>query len=318
MSALPIHVAAAVVVNSRDEVLISLRPDHVHQGGLWEFPGGKVEEGEDIRTALHRELHEELGIEVQKARPLIRIPHDYGDKAVLLDVWLVQQFSGQVHGREGQSWRWVCKQALCDYRFPAANMPIITAVNLPDCYLITPSPVDVGDAFLTKLEHCLQSGISLVQLRAKQLNATEYATMASEVLALCQRYRARLLLNAEPELVTAIGAHGIHLSSQRLLKCEKRPLPAEWLVGASCHNEQELEQAQCIGADFAVMGPVLPTASHPGARPLGWQRFASLTENATIPVFSLGGLGRQHLEQAFNHGAQGIAAISALWQGSPD
>ena len=311
---MPVHVAVAVVINAQDEVLISLRPEHVHQGGLWEFPGGKVEEGEDIRAALQRELHEEMGIEVQQARPLIRIQHDYGDKTVLLDVWLVQRFSGDVHGREGQAWRWVSKRDLRDYRFPAANEPIISAVDLPECYLITPSPAEPGNEFLAKLARCLQSGIKLVQLRAKQLNDAEYVSLAKQVLELCLQYDARLLLNSAPALASTIGAHGVHLTSERLRECTERPLSEGLLVGASCHNEQELVQAQRIGADFAVLAPVLPTESHPGAAILGWQQFSALMDKTVIPVYALGGVGRKQLEQAFNCGAQGIAAIRGLWR----
>jgi 8-oxo-dGTP diphosphatase len=102
-----IHVAAAVVVDGLGRVLVSQRPGHVHQGGLWEFPGGKLEAGETAETGLKRELHEELGITVQAARPLIRVYHAYPDKPVLLDVWRVTRYSGEPAGLEGQPIDWV-------------------------------------------------------------------------------------------------------------------------------------------------------------------------------------------------------------------
>ena len=118
-----IHVAAAAVFDDRQRVLICRRPPHAHQGGLWEFPGGKLEPGETIESALRRELREEVGINVISTRPLIRVHHDYPDRNVLLDVWRVERFSGRAAGHEGQPVRWVLPGELSRYRFPAANPP---------------------------------------------------------------------------------------------------------------------------------------------------------------------------------------------------
>lgn len=123
-----IHVAAGVILGSDARVLLALRPVHKHQGGLWEFPGGKVEPGESVEAALARELHEELALEVLDCEPLLVTEHDYGDKQVRLDVWLVTQHRGVPQGREGQALAWVALQALPDYAFPAANLPIVTAL----------------------------------------------------------------------------------------------------------------------------------------------------------------------------------------------
>lgn len=125
-----IHVVAAVIYNSdADAILISKRPDHVHQGGLWEFPGGKVDPGEQANQALERELYEELAISVAVASPLMQVSHDYSDKQVLLDIWQVDDFQGQPQGMEGQLWQWVELKTLLaensQYQFPAANQPIL-------------------------------------------------------------------------------------------------------------------------------------------------------------------------------------------------
>ena len=173
-----IHVAVAAIVNSDDEVFIALRPDHVHQGGLWEFPGGKVEAHEDVSVALVRELKEEVGIDVRTSKPLIQIHHDYGDKRVWLDVHLISEFDGKPHGRESQEVRWVAKQQLRTYTFPQANYPIISALLLPDRYLITPEPGADLDQFLQRLESCLRGGITMLQLRAKHLSSSEYLALA--------------------------------------------------------------------------------------------------------------------------------------------
>ena len=123
-----VHVAVAVITNSDGDILIAKRPDDVHQGGLWEFPGGKVEIDESLEAALKRELYEELGIELQSCQPLLEIHHDYPDKQVFLDVWSVTSFSGQAYGREQQPIRWVALEALKEYDFPEANQPVLQAL----------------------------------------------------------------------------------------------------------------------------------------------------------------------------------------------
>lgn len=313
VSRIPLHVVVTVVCNDQGEVLITRRPPHVHQGDRWEFPGGKVEADETVAAALRRELQEELGIEPLQARPLIRVPHDYADRSVLLDVWRVDRYSGSVHGREGQPLQWVAADDLRNHTFPAANLPIISAVRLPDAYLITPEPGPDQQTFLAALATALAGGIRLVQLRAKTLQPAAYLELAIEVVALCRRHHATLLLNAEPALVRQVGADGVHLSSERLLRLSQRPLDHDCWVAASCHDAQQLAQAAAIGVDFAVVGPVATTVSHPGVPALGWQGFAQLSERAAFPVYALGGMQVRDKTLAFAHGAQGIAAISGLW-----
>ena len=124
-----VHVAVGVILDDLGRVLISRRAEDAHQGGLWEFPGGKVEAGESLAVALARELREELDIDSAPGEPLLEIHHDYGDKAVLLDVHVIRAFSGQPRGLENQPLAWVHPDSLCDYAFPAANVPIIEAVQ---------------------------------------------------------------------------------------------------------------------------------------------------------------------------------------------
>ena len=123
-----VHVAVGVVINAERQILIALRPAHVHQGGLWEFPGGKVEQGETVEQALRRELKEELAIEARAFKPLLDLQHDYVDKSVRLDVWWVEGFEGQPVGQEGQAVRWVHSDQLAQYQFPEANQAIVDAI----------------------------------------------------------------------------------------------------------------------------------------------------------------------------------------------
>ena len=311
-----VHVAVAVIRNPAGQVFITVRPDHVHQGGLWEFPGGKVESGESVQDALRREIHEENGIDVQEIQPLIRIPYQYPDKHVLLDVWEVKSYQGEAHGREGQACRWVAAQELTEYDFPAANRAIITAVQLPAYYLITPEPGDDHAQFFAQLESRLDSGVSLLQFRARQLPEKDYLAVAETVIRLCDRYQASVLLNTTPQLFTAHfgqSASGIHVRSQELMKLTTRPVAADQWFAASCHNLQEINQAKRLGADFIVLGPVKPTASHPQQQAMGWEKFAELTEQATMPVYALGGMSVDDAVHSRHHGGQGIAAIRSLW-----
>lgn len=327
-----VHVAAAAIFDGQGRVLIARRADHVHQGGLWEFPGGKVEAGESVHAALARELHEELGIGLskltQQTRPLIRVRHDYADKSVLLDVWRLEGVSGEAllsggHGREGQPLKWVSPAELSCHEFPAANLPIVTALRLPDRYLITPDPGDDLLAFLSQLENRLREGVRLVQLRAKSLSTDAYVALARQCVALCRKYDACLMLNADPGVVSEVGADGVHLDSGRLNALQQPPFNADsadvagvnkkW-VSASCHSQQQLAQAKQLGADFVLLSPVAATASHPGDEPLGWQGFQALAELAACPAYALGGMTARDIDQAFVHGAQGVAAIRALWE----
>ena len=309
----PIYVAVAVIENARGEFLLARRPENVHQGGLWEFPGGKVELGEDICTALNRELQEELGITAKTARPLLRVRHDYPDKSVLLDVWRVTAIHGTPHGREGQPLAWVAPSELRNYPFPQANAPIITAALLPSVYLITGEPqADVAE-FLQRLELAVSAGMRLVQLRAKSLDVAQYRALAQDALRVCHAHGAQLLLNADPQIAVALNADGVHLSSARLAALHQRPLARTQWVAASVHNLDQLRQAQSIGVDFVVASPVLPTQSHPHAVPLGWEGLRALTEAAVVPVFALGGMDAECVGRAYEQGAQGVAAVSAIW-----
>ncbi len=307
------HVVAAVVTNNSNGVLVSLRSPHVHQGGMWEFPGGKVESGEKSRQALDRELEEELGIVPVTARPKICLLHDYPDKSVMLDVWHVDTFSGQPHGREGQEIKWVNPDELINLKFPAANVPVINSIRLPPFYLITPDPGEDSTRFLTILERALKAGIRMVQLRARNSTNRQYMDIARRAQDLCRGYEAIMLLNTEPELVAELDADGVHLNSKRLMAMSRRPVSEDRWLSASCHNHRELTQAMLLGVDFVVISPVLATTSHPFASLLGWKGFKALCDQASIPAYALGGMAPRHMTTAWCSGAQGIAAISAFW-----
>lgn len=124
-----IKVAAGIILhttaNNIQQVLLAKRPDDKHQGGLWEFPGGKLEPTESAQDALAREIKEELNISIMQPEFFKQVNFDYGDKFVCLDFFLIKQFKGQLVGCEGQIVRWVNIELLASYSFPEANQPIV-------------------------------------------------------------------------------------------------------------------------------------------------------------------------------------------------
>lgn len=308
-----IHVAAAVIRGKDGQILIAKRCDDKHQGGLWEFPGGKVEAGETAQAALARELEEELGILVTTARPLIQVRHDYPDKHVLLDVWDVSAFTGEPHGAEGQPLAWVSARQLSEYEFPAANRPIVAAARLPEHYLITPEGLS-GPQLLRGIQAALKSGIRLLQLRAPAMFDAQYRDIAVDALGLCAG-KAQLMLKGPLEWLGDFPAAGWHLTAQQLreLSAGGRPFPSERWLAASCHSADELALAAQMGVDFITLSPVQATQTHPEAKPLGWAQVAELLQGFNQPAYLLGGVTPANVEQAWQVGAQGVAGIRAFW-----
>jgi len=287
--------------------LISLRHADLHQGGLWEFPGGKIEASETAEQALARELKEELNITVTAATPLITVNHQYPDRLVRLNVFLVEQFSGEAKSLEGQPLKWVAPNELEHYAFPAANQPIITAARLPHYYAILD---DADEAMLlTNLQKLLNRGVKLIQARLKNLPPAAVAKFIEQAYPLCKQQQAVLLMNSAVECSAEVD--GIHLISSHLMALSKRPENSKWLA-ASCHSLEQLQQAQKIGVDFVVLAPVLATQTHPGAASLGWEQFAELVAKVNLPVYALGGMTESSLTTSQQSGGQGIAAIRAF------
>lgn len=307
-----IHVVAAAIFDARGRVLLAQRPEGKHKGGLWEFPGGKLEADEERVTGLARELHEELGINIHSATPLIKIEHHYPERSVLLDVFTVDAWDGELHGREGQPVVWVEPFDLNQYDMPEADVPIVQAIQLPDTYLITPPAYDDAEVFLQGLEASLQSGIRLLQFRVFGDDEAAGAQLCAKAHALCQQYDARMLLSSawrnQP-------GDGMHLNSRQLYEYKERPVAADRLLAVSCHSLEDLAQAQKLAADFVVLSPVLPTKSHPDAEPLGWETFAEMVAQVNLPVYALGGMKPAYVEKARELGAQGVSGIRGLWAG---
>ncbi|MGM0679311.1 MAG: Nudix family hydrolase [Pseudomonadota bacterium] len=308
------HIAAGVIYNAAGEVLLARRAEHRHQGGLWEFPGGKVEAGETVEQALARELLEEVGITPGHSEPLIRIPHEYADRHVVLDVHTVRAFSGEAHGGEGQLLRWVAPEKLNEYAMPAANRPIVNAVRLPPECLITP-PLESEEQWLSVLKKNLQQGVRLVQLRLKDLAADRVDALTRKALALCHAHDCQVLLNADPTQFAHLPVDGFHLPASALSRFSARPVAEHSWLSASIHNPAELREATRLDVDLGFVAPVQATRTHPDAIPLGWAGFAELAGAAGFPVYALGGMQRRDIALARQYGGQGIAGIRVFVEG---
>lgn len=185
---------------------------------------------------------------------------------------------------------------------------------LPSHYLITPNGED-SDAFLAGIRNSLQAGTRLLQLKAKGLEAAAYAALAQQVVALAHEHGARVLLSGEPQLVTRLGADGLHLDSRALKEADSRPLPADYLLAVSGHDLEALKKGEAIGADFAVLSPVNYTSAHPDIEPLGWEGFGAIAAQLGIPVYALGGVSADDEAAAIAAGGQGVAGNKGYWKG---
>ena len=305
----PISIVIGIVKNADGEIFITRRYNNLHQGGLWEFPGGKVENGETLQTALARELKEEIGITVVSKKPLISLQHDYSDRLVTLNVFEILEFRGKPKSLLGQESVWVKISELENYEFPAANRAILNALKLPNYYAILND--DSGNLIL-KLEYLLSQNIKLIQARLKNLTESQVREFLEIALPLCQKNEAVLLINSAVKKAFEMPCHSVHLTSFDLFSLEKRPENLTWL-SASCHNLNELQHAEKIGVDFVVLAPVFKTKTHPETKPLGWNAFSEFVLDANLPVYALGGLQKSDLDTAKNLGAQGISGISTFF-----
>jgi 8-oxo-dGTP diphosphatase len=301
-------IVIGIIKNEVGEIFITRRHDTLHMGGLWEFPGGKVERGEMLNTALARELREEIGIEVITAEPLISFRYAYPDRKVHLHVFEITEYTGKAESRLGQGWSWVKRHNLTNYIFPAANWAILTAIYLPSYYAILN---DDSDDLMTKLEHLLVDSITLIQARLKNLPETKVREFLTLAYPLCQQHGALLLVNSGTLKAIEMPCDGLHLTSEDLLTWDSRPENLRWL-GASCHTQAELRHAEKIGVDFAVLAPILKTQTHPEKNPLGWGVCSKWIEECNMPVYALGGVKKDDLQTAKFAGGQGIAGIRAF------
>jgi len=306
-----LRVAAAVIQRPGGQVLLAQRPVGKAYAGYWEFPGGKLEPGETPREALDRELAEELGLTVRRAAPWLVQRYRYPHAHVLLHFFRVLEWDGDPVGHDGQAFAWQTPGHFDVAPLLPANTFVLRALLLPPVYGISMAD-ELGEvAFLARAKAALERGLALVQLREKGWPAPRRQALAAALVALARPCGANVLVNGDVEHARAWGCDGVHWTSDTLAAATARP--DGMLCAASCHTRLDIERAGRLGLDFAVLGPVLPTPSHPGGRTLGWEAFAAIAALTPLPIYALGGLGHADLHIAIAHGAHGVALRRAAW-----
>lgn len=304
------EVAAAVIERPDGEFLLAQRPRSKVYPGFWEFPGGKIEEGEDPRAALVRELKEELGIDVRQATPWITRVYAYTHATVRLHFFRVTAWSGDPQPLEDQAIRWQRVEAPDLSPMLPANAPVLAALALPAVMVLSDCARLGVDLWIGKLAAAVLQEKLLVQIREKGAHRQRVQHVLSRALARAEPFGSRVVVNSDCGSYPQCS--GIHLTAAALLQARERP--AARLVGASCHDERELEHAEKLELDYAVVGPVKATASHPGARPLDWTGFAALARDRSMPIYAIGGLARADLGEARECGAHGVALLGAAFE----
>jgi 8-oxo-dGTP diphosphatase len=306
-----VRVAAAVILRRDGQVLLAQRPEGKPYAGYWEFPGGKLEPGESPRAALARELHEELGITVRRASPWLVQEFVYPHAHVELHFFRVFAWDGVPASHDGQAFEWQTPGRYTVAPLLPANTRILSALELPSIYGITCAEDSDEASFLARATRAFERGLALVQLRDRTWPLARRLAFAQDLVPLAHRFGARVLWNGSEDEARAAGCDGAHWTADRLR--EARTRPAAMLAGASCHTLEEVAHAGALALDFAVVGPIAPTPTHPFAAPLGWDGFRERAQACRLPVYALGGLTAADLDAALDHGAHGVALRRAAW-----
>jgi len=307
-----VEVAAAVVLRTDGAFLLARRPAGKAYAGYWEFPGGKVEPGEQLEAALGRELHEELGIDIVAAAPWITRVFEYPHATVRLHFFRVFEWRGEPHPKEAQEISWQRLSAPLAEPMLPANAPVLASLALPQEYAITSAATLGVEAQLARIDARLAAGLRLLQVREPGLAAGARRAFARAAVERAHRVGGRVLINDDAGLADAVGADGVHYTARSLMGLSARP--ARPLVAASCHDAQELARAMQLELDFVLLGPVNATPSHPGVQTLDWPGFAALARGASVPIFAIGGMRAADLDVARCHGAHGLAMIRGSWR----
>ena len=310
-----IKVVAGVLQNEEGRYLVAQRPAGKHLAGLWEFPGGKVEAGETSIQALDRELQEEINVKVLAAQPLIQVRHQYAERLIELQIIEVIRWQGMPVPMEQQALQWVDYPQLCELPMPAADKPVCKALGLPSHYFISPVWDFSTNQWQMDIDCALEQSAGLLQVRQPIDNREACLIKLPEIIQYAHSQGLGVILNTAADMELPENCDGIHLNSQALFSSAAisvRERLGKKIIGASCHNLTELQQAFQLGCDYAVLSSVKPTRSHSDVKPMGWSAFSEQVRQINMPVYALGGLIPADLDQAREHGAVGVAGISSF------
>jgi 8-oxo-dGTP diphosphatase len=301
MAMTAIDVAVNVVRDPDGKVLLAERTARQMGAGFWELPGGKIDPGETPQQAAARELVEEIGITAESLTPLMTYEHAFPTKRVRLHIFRVGRWSGAPRGREGQRLAWI--DPLSPHISPLlpSNLRVLTALGLPPLMevleLAGPAP-----ALLAHVHEAFSAGVRLIQVCGPNLAPDQRVNIARRISEIAHRFGARVLLAGSALEVGRAGATGMHSTAEAFARMTSRPPVSLWSV--SCTGANDLARAQALGADLAVVSPVLACATRPL---LGWEGLRRLVAESGLPIYARGGLEIGHLAEALRVGAAGIA-----------
>ncbi|HEX2047313.1 MAG TPA: Nudix family hydrolase [Acidimicrobiales bacterium] len=305
--------AVGVLRAADGRVLLAQRKAGKDAAGYWELPGGQVDPGETAAQAAARELLEEVGVRAHELAPWRVYEHDFPAKRLRLHWFHVPRWSGEPKGREGQQLAWVDPARPTVGPLLPSNEIVFATLALPE--LVAVARVGRGpgapDELLARIPSLAADGVRLLIVRALDLAPGQRVQLTRRLRELRRGTGMRLLLSGTALEARQAGACGLHSSAAALAGLIERPPTRLWAVSA--HNAQDLERAAALGADVALVSPVLPTASHPGDQALGWDGLQALVAATPLPVYAQGGLGPDDIGAARAAGALGVAVdISRL------
>lgn len=308
------------------QILINERLGDDAHTGHWEFPGGKLEEGETPEHALLRECQEELGITVIKCTPLITFTHSYPSKTVRLHSFIVDNYENEPRSLEGQPLRWVKVSELNAQNLLPADVAIVKALLLPDHCFVTPE--SSNDDLIWNIQESVNTFFEdkdalMLVIRQHQLSSEEYIHFVCQLLLSlqkCQASNRKFHVQANTDIDTykkilltnkTSFNIGLHLTANRLKQFKSNQLTKtrDVLFGASVHTESEIDFAISNDVDYLILGMIKPSATHPDRSAIQWSGFSSLSRDKAIPIFAIGGLDENDIKTAKKYGARGIAGI---------
>ena len=299
MSKPNLHIAIAILLH-RGQVLVGWRDAQQHQGNKHEFPGGKVEDGETALEACRREVYEEVGIGLKEWHAFDCIQHEYDDVIVNLHIFHAS-VADELLNEIQQPWTWFKRDQLLDLNFPKANKTMLQR-------LFWPHHIKISDD-LAVLEHLAKNQLLYFRTEA---NAEQVIALSNTRIDDLPKLIVNIDVWQKLNSIQQQGVGTIHLKQSQLMQMRKGQLNTGHRYIAACHDLVSALHAQAIGCDAILLSPVLPTATHTDALPMGWEQFELIAQKMHIPVFALGGMTQEHLVEAQQHHAYGIAGLRFL------
>jgi 8-oxo-dGTP diphosphatase len=311
-----VDVAVGVLRSPDGSVLLAQRRPGKDAAGFWELPGGQVEAGESPAQAAARELLEEVGVHALDLAPWRVYEHDFPAKRLRLHWFHVRRWSGEPKGREGQRLAWVDPARPTVGPLLASNELAFATLALPELVAVARVNHAPGapDELLARIPSLVADGLRLLIVRALELAPAQRVQVTRRLRQLRRGTELRILLSGTALEARQAGACGLHSSAAALAGLVERPPTSLWAVSA--HNARDLERASALGADVALVSPVLPTASHPTDQTLGWDGLKALAAASPLPVYAQGGLEPGDIGAARSAGALGVAVDISRFSGS--